>query len=384
MTSTEPAPLPDSQGYHPRELVLLGAGHSHVQVLAHLARHPMLGARVTLVAPHPQQLYSGMVPGFVAGHYALDDCMIPLEPLVRRAGVRWLRRSVKALDADSTSVLLDDGSTLQYSWLSVNTGPVQNRTLMERDMPGVREHGLFVRPIESFGQLWPQILEMARSKPLRIAVIGAGAAGIELAMAVRHRLPDAAITLIAGPTPLAANYATGVQRKLQHALRQRRITVLQDVALGLNGHEVRLGCGADLACDVPLIATAAQPAPWLAGSGLATDPQGFIAVDACQRSTSHPQVFAVGDISTRMDRALARSGVYAVRAGPALAINLAAAVANQPLKPHQPPEKTLNLLSCGNRYAVASWGNYSAQGRWVWWLKNWIDRRFIRRFRPDH
>lgn len=382
MTETEPTPLQDTRGYHPRELVLLGAGHGHVQVLASLAKHPMVGAHITLVAPHPRQLYSGMVPGFVAGHYTLEDCVIPLEPLVRRAGVRWLHRSVKALDADSSTVLLDDGSTLQYSWLSVNTGPVQNRTLMERDMPGAREHGLFVRPIETFGALWPKVVELGQQKPLRIAVIGGGAAGIELAMSVRFRLPTAAITLVAGNAPVGASYPVAVQQRVQAALKARRITVLQDVALGLNGHEVQLGCGAGLACDVPLIATGAQPAPWLTGSGLAVDAQGFIAVDACQRSTSHPQVFAVGDISSRMDRRLARSGVYAVRAGPALATNLAAAVAGRPLKPHQPPDTTLNLLSCGDRSAIATWGKLSAQGRWVWWLKNWIDRRFIARFRP--
>jgi pyridine nucleotide-disulfide oxidoreductase family protein len=377
---TEPAPPQNTHGYLPRQLVMLGAGHAHVQVLAHLAAHPLVGARVILVTPHPRQLYSGMVPGFMAGHYALEDCVIPLEPLVRRAGVRWLHRSVKALDADSATVLLDDGSTLNYDWLSVNTGPVQNRALMERDLPGAREHGLFVRPIETLGALWPQVLALGTQKALRIAVIGAGATGVELAMAVRHRLPNAAVTLLAGTVPVGAAYSAPVQQRLVAALKARQITVLQDVALGLNGQVVRLGCGADLACDVPLIATGAQPAPWLAGSGLAVDAHGFIAVDACQRSTSHAQVFAVGDISTRTDRPLARSGVYAVRAGPALARNLAAAVAGTPPTPHQPPKNTLNLLSCGGRYAIASWGNWSAQGRWWWWLKDRIDRQFIARF----
>ena len=132
---------------------------------------------------------------------------------------------------------------------------------------------------------------------------------------------------------------------------------------------------------MPLIAIGAQAPAWLQPSGLALDAQGFVAVDACQRSTSHPQVFAAGDVSSRMDRSLARSGVYAVRAGPALAMNLAAAVAGLPLTEHQPPENTLNLISCGDRSAIASWGRHGAQGRWVWWLKDWIDRRFLRRYR---
>jgi NADH dehydrogenase FAD-containing subunit len=224
------------------------------------------------------------------------------------------------------------------------------------------------------------VLALCRQRPLRIAVIGAGATGIELAMAVRHRMPQAALTLLTGALPLAWNYPAAVQQRVARVLRQRNITVLQDSALALNGREVQLGCGAALACDVPLIATGAQAPPWLAGSGLALDAQGFIAVNAHQKSTSHPQVFAAGDVSSRSDRSLARSGVYAVRAGPVLCHNLRATVEGRALQAHQPPERRLNLLSCGRREAIASWGAYSAQGRWVWWWKNWIDRRFIARY----
>ncbi len=364
-----------------RQLVLLGAGHAHVHVLSLMAQAPWAGAQVTLIAPYDRQLYSGMVPGFVAGHYALEDCVIPLTPLVKRSGIRWIQRSVRALDAQAQTLTLDDGSSLRYDWLSINTGPVQNRARLEQAMPGAREHALFIRPIEAFGVLWPKVLEMGRTRALRIAIVGAGAAGMELAMAVRQALPDAALTLLCGDTPLGAGYAAPVQQRLRAALQQRRITLLQDSASGVRPGEVVLASGATLACDVPLIATGAQSPAWLQASGLALDPQGFVAVDACQRSTSHPQVFAAGDVSTRMDRSLARSGVYAVRAGPALAMNLAATLAGQPLTAHQPPQHTLNLISCGDRYAIASWGTYSAQGRWVWWIKDWIDRRFLRRYR---
>lgn len=376
----EPDHHEEGPGYHPRTLVLLGAGHAHVHVLSYLAAHPLIGVQVVLVAPHPRQMYSGMVPGFVAGHYTLDDCVIPLEPLVRRAGVRWLQRSVKGLDANHSQVTLDDGSTLPYDWISVNTGPTQNREKINAGMPGAREHGLFVRPIEAFGTLWPQVAQMGTARALRIAVIGGGAAGLELAFAARHRLSTAAVTLICGSTGPGSNYPAPVQQRLLAALKARHITVLLDMAVGVRATEVQLSSGASLACDVPLIATGAQAPVWLADSGLALDEDGFLAVDSCQRSPSHPQVFAAGDVCSRTDMALARSGVYAVRAGPALAHNLAAVCAGQAAKPHLPPQTTLNLISCGERYAIASWGRYSAQGRWVWWLKNQIDRRFLARY----
>ena len=364
-----------------RQLLLLGAGHAHVQVLAQMAKSPWSGAQITLIAPYDRQLYSGMVPGFVAGRYALEDCVIPLEPLVHRSGIRWIQRSVRGLDASAQTVILDDGSVLHYDWVSINTGPVHNRALLEAAMPGAREHALFVRPIEAFGVHWPKVAAMGEARPLRIAVVGAGAAGVELTMAIRQRLPDAALTLLCGDAVPGAGYLPKVQARIQTALQKRRITILRDSACGMRAGEVALASGATLACDVPIIATGAQAPAWLAHSGLALDAHGFVAVDACQRSTSHTMVFAAGDVSSRTDRALARSGVYAVRSGPALATNLHAALQGQPLVEHQPPEHTLNLISCGTRFAIASWGQYSAQGYWVWRLKDWIDRRFVRRFR---
>ena len=364
-----------------KHLILLGAGHAHVHVLSTLATQALVGVQVTLIAPYPRQMYSGMVPGFVAGHYTLEDCVIPLEPLLENTGIRWLARSATALDATAQTITLDDGTVLPYDWLSVNTGPVQNRPLMEQTLPGVREHGLFIRPIETFGALWPQVVALAQKRPLRVAVIGAGAAGLELAMAMAYRLPTSSVTLMTGGMPVAANYTPRVQQRVLAALKQRNITVLNEQAVGIQTGEVLLASGARLACDVPVIATGGQAPPWLAGCGLALDDQGFIAVDACQRSTSHANVFAAGDVSTRVDQSLARSGVYAVRAGPALLTNPRAVVAGSEPSPHRPPANTLNLLSCGDHFAIASWGRYSAQGRWVWRLKDWIDRSFMKRYR---
>lgn len=380
---------------HQKHLVLLGAGNAHIHVLSTLASHALPDIKITLITPYPRQLYSGMVPGFVAGHYTLDDCVIPLEPLLKKTTVQWLPRRVTALNANQCTLTLDDGSEISYDWLSVNTGPVQERKRLEQTLPGVCEYGLFVRPLEGFGALWPRVTELAQNTALRVVVLGGGAAGIELAMAMAYRLPTATVTLVTGGAAVGANYTPAVQQRIVKALVRRNITVLVDTAVSIQKEEVLLASGTRQACDVPVIATSAQAPAWLedtsltlneagilsAALRLAVDEHGFIAVDACQRSTSHPNIFAAGDVSTRMDLPLARSGVYAVRAGPALTKNLTAVIAGQEPSPHMPPEKTLNLLSCANQTAIASWGNYSAQGRWVWWLKDWIDRSFIKRYR---
>lgn len=348
-----------------QHVVLLGAGLAHVQALSQLAAKPLAGTVVTLLAPHPRQLNAGMVPGFMAGHYALDDCAIPLEPLVQRSGIRWVQHSAVGLDAQQQTLQLDDGSTLHFDWLSVNTDPTQDRDQLEQTIPGVREHALFARPTEAFAALWPRVVEMGSSRALRVAVIGGGTTGIELALAVRHRLPNAAVTLVSGGTVPGANYPMNMQQRIHTVLKMRRVTVIQDLAVGLTANAVQLGCGADLACDVPILATGAQPPAWLAASGLALDDHGFIAVDGYQRSTSHNRVFAASDVGARVSHPLAH--------------NLAAAMAGTPLQPHQPPTKSLHILSCGDRYAVASWGRFSAQGWWVWRLKDWMDRRVMAR-----
>ncbi len=368
-----------------KHLVMLGAGHAHVHLLSTLAAHPPAGVQITLVAPYPRQLYSGMMPGFVAGHYTVDDCVIPLAPLLANSGVQWQQRHAVGLDANTRTLILDDGSSLNFDLLSINSGPVQDRPSIEEMMPGAREHALFVRPIEGFAALWPQVLALADKHALRVTVVGAGAAGVELAMSVAHRLKGSSVTLLTGDSVVGANYTDAVQSRLVRALKERHITLIRERAVGVAAGEVLLQSGASLACDVPIIAIGAQAPNWLRDSGLALDAHGFVAVDEFQRSTSHPQVFAAGDVSTRMDMQVARSGVYAVRAGPPLARNLRAVLGGVAPSPYLPQSRTLNLLACGENYAIASWGNWSAEGHWVWWLKDRIDRKFIQKYsHPGH
>ena len=365
----------------PQQLLLLGTGPAHVHVLAMLAAQAIPGVQITLVGSHPHHMVFGMLPGFVTDYYTVDECVIPLQPLIERAGVRWLHNSVRGVDARSQTVQLNDGSKLHFDWLSVDVDATLNRDQIERDLPGAREQALFVRPSEVFTALWPKLAEMGSKQALRIAVVGDGGDGIALALAVRSRFPSAAVTLLCGPKPLAADYPPKVQQRVRSVCRLRQVTVLQDQAVRFKTGAVLLGCGAELACDVPLLAVEPQPPHWLQESGLSLNGGGFLRVDASQRSTSHSRVFGTGMGSAREGHAQVRADLDPMHTGPVLAYNLAAVIAGHALKIHAPPRATLKLLSCGDRYAIASWGRFSAQGRWVWWLKNWIDRRIVARYR---
>jgi len=366
-----------------KRLVLLGGGHAHVQVLAAMAREPMPGVQAVLVTPFARQIYSGMMPGWVAGHYTLDQCAIALEPLVKAAQAELALASATSLNAAERTVTLSDGRVAEYDLLSIDTGAQQDRDAIS----GGRTHGLFIRPIEHFVKLYEGLLTLAQTRVLDIVVIGGGAAGFEIALALQHRLSPAAgaaaqarVCLVTGDASVLAGFGEPVRQRAVKALRRARVTVINQRCVEIGDTHVLLDNGARVVCDVPVMAMPTVAPSWLADSGLTLDAKGFVATNAMLQSVSHPQVFAAGDVSTRQDTPLPRSGVFAVRAGPALALNLRRALAGGQLQEWRTTPRSLYLLSCGERRAIASWGDWSAQGRWVWAWKDIIDRRFIARY----
>jgi pyridine nucleotide-disulfide oxidoreductase family protein len=364
-----------------KRLLLLGGGHAHVHVMKAIAQEPIADARLMMVTPFARQMYSGMVPGLVAGLYQESECSIPLAPLASAAGITLVEAWATALDADARRVTLSDGRVAEYDLLSIDTGPVMDREAIA----GARVHGLFVRPIEHFVRLLPALWTLAGKRAIDLVVIGGGAAGFELALGFARRmqsLGDGAsrIMLVTGGGEPLAGYPPALVRRAGRMLWARGITVLQEQCVGIDAGHVRLGNGARVACDAPVIAVGTAAPGWLAGSGLALDTQGFVATGPTLQSTSHPQVFAAGDVASRADAPHPRSGVYAVRAGPPLADNLRRAIGGVALRTYRPQARSLNLLSSADGRALLAWGPWSANGRWIWRLKDRIDRAFIARY----
>jgi len=264
-------------------------------------------------------------------------------------------------------VSLDIGSETDTSWLE---------TLGDTLLP--------VKPLDAFFSSWPQIVAQARQHAnFRLVVVGGGAAGVELALAAQHAFTSqgvrGTVNLVASDAGLLPGHSNGVQSRLQRIAERAGVRV--HLARGVGTQDgVLLADGQLVPSDRVLAATGARASAWLGRSQLTLDAHGYVVVDKFHRSVSHPNVFAAGDVCSRSDVTLARSGVHAVRAGPVLAANLLAALNGGPLRAYRPRARSLYLISCGPRYAVASWGRWSAQGAWVWLWKDWIDRRFIAKF----
>ena len=362
-----------------KRLLLLGAGHAQLAVLAALARQRVPGTEVLLVSPGERLMYSGMVPGLVSGRYVDEDCSIPIAPLAAAAGVSFLREPAVALDAAAQTVTLADGRTVDYDVLSLNTGPSQNRDLI----PGARDHALFLRPINAFVQLWRRTRALADEQEMRIVVVGSGAAGVEIALAVGHVLGERHSVSLVSDGPVLPTYSEDVRRHALAALKRRGVQLLPGQCTAIEPGHVVAG-SMRVACDAPIMATGTDAPAWLANSGLALNERGFVRVGATLQSPSHANVFAAGDVMVRDDATRPSGGVDAVRAGPVLAANLRRFISGGLVSSDNPQRRALNLLATGDGAAIASWGEWAFQGRLMGWWKDRIDRAFIARFRPGY
>jgi selenide,water dikinase len=371
-----------------KRLVLLGGGHAHVHVLKAIGHALDPAVSVTLVTPVERQVYSGMVPGLVAGHYARNDCGIDLAPLARHARALVVRSSVTLINPAMREVILANGEIVPYDVLSINVGAQP----FAGAAAGVAGHAIAVRPLERFLAGWERVLERARSGGMNaVSVVGGGAAGLELAFAMQHRfrqeigagaphvrvLTDAHTFLPEYPTPVRG-------RLLRQALRGN-IGLHAQCRVGEVGPGyLRLKDNIEFATDATFWVTGAAAHGFIRDSGLRTDERGFLAVNDFQQSLSHPEVFGAGDCATNLQNPRPKAGVFAVRAGPALAANLMAALHGGPLEHHVSARRFLALISCGRRYAIGVYGPLSFEGGWVWHWKDRIDRRFLAGYAPEN
>lgn len=370
-----------------KRLVLLGGGHAHVHVLKALGDALDPAVSVTLVTPVGRQIYSGMLPGYVAGHYPLDACGIDLEPLAKRARAMMVRSSAALVNTSMREVICANGEVVGYDVLSIDVGSRPAAT----DVPGVEAHAVAMRPLERFAQGWEKVLDRARQGGMNaVTVVGGGAAGVELAFAIEQRLrqePGAGaphVRVLTDARSIVPEYPVAARGRLLRLAQRRNIGMhptspVTEVGPGF----VRVKDAIEFATDATFWVTGAAAPDFLRHSGLATDERGFLSVNDFMQSVGHPEIFGVGDCATNVANPVPKAGVFAVRAGPALAANLRAALKGGPLERHVPSARFLALVSCGTRCAVGVYGPLSFGGRWVWRWKDRIDRRFVARYSPQ-
>ncbi|MDB5855631.1 MAG: hypothetical protein JWR22_3672 [Herminiimonas sp.] len=387
-------------GLGKRKLVLVGGGHAHLFVLEALRRQPSRWKGqfdATMLSSTLHTAYSGMLPGLIAGHYRSSECHVDLRPLAESAGVRLIEATVDRLDADA-GVVGAAGVEWPYEMASIDIGSQPPLDAV----PGASQFAVGIKPVDRFLGAWAHLQQQTSEaasgsagaadptalggRVPHVVVVGGGAGGVELVLAMAWRLKrtgkGARFSLVTRG-PVLQDHPARVRRLAEKALASGGVAVRAGTGVvQVDKGVLQLDGGGSAAWDVLLWATGAAPQAWVRHTGLACTTDGFIVQDNQLRSTSHPNVFAAGDIATQLAQPQPKAGVFAVRQGPVLAENLLRAMAEEPCLPYVPQAHMLSLLATGGQNAIASWHGFGWQGDWVWQWKDRIDRKFMARFTP--
>ena len=370
-----------------KSVVLVGGGHAHIQTLNHFAEAPPSGGRTTMVVDLPIAVYSGMVPGFVAGQYRREEVEIDVVGLCRKAGVDLILGRVVRVDPDGQRILMEDGASVSYDVASFNIGS----TVAGLDLPGVREHALPTRPIGRFCSLVEEAVERIRRgtpdepvrEPVQVVVVGGGAGGVEVAFTIEQRIrglgAPVRVRILEGGPEILANYSEPLRRRLQRQARKKGIEILCERRVeSVDSGEVLLAGGERIGCDVLLWVAGSRSHGVFEASGVATDHRGFVLIRPTLQFKDYDNLFAVGDCGTFIDfPETPKAGVYAVRQGPFVTHNLVAWLDGLPLRRYRPQGDFLTLMNLGDGSAVGGKWGWSFQGKWVMKWKDRIDREFM-------
>lgn len=364
-----------------KHLVFIGGGHTHALVMREFGIKPIDGVKITLISEQRLTPYSGMLPGFGAGHYSYRDAHIDLENLCKWAGVEYICDKVNGIDSDANSISVNTGATVTYDYLSIDIGSTPDLSV-----PGAKEHAVGVKPVSHFGSTWDELLQ-ASGDGGQWGVVGAGAGGVELVLAMAYRLKkskDIEFHLFFPGDRVLPGYPEKVVLSVEQVLNDSNVTlhpkfyvasVKEDGVVSTEDQHVEL--------VKSIWCTGAAAAPWLSSTGLKTSSKGFISVNPFLQGESHNNVFAAGDCADMLFDPRPKAGVYAVRQAPYLTHNLraicSAGVAETNLQPVNLQTDFLSLLSLGSKSAVGCRNGVTFKGRWVWHLKNHIDQKFMRK-----
>lgn len=354
------------------DIVLLGAGHAHVEVLRRFAMRPQPGVRLTLIGREPETPYSGMLPGLIRSEYTHQEAHIDLAPLTALANARLVLGEATSFDPEGRTVTVAGRPDIAFDLLSVDVGGIPATPAGA---------GITVKPIGRFIDRLHR-LEADLPPGARIAVVGGGAAGVELVLALSVRFAGQLRLVLVSDTPdPIATAPAAARRAARQALVEAGIELVCGVsATGLAGERLQLSDGSYIEVASALWATGVEGPAFLAASGVACDRSGCIRITRELRSVSHQHIFAAGDCASLDGAPRPKSGVWAVRAGAPLAENLRRAATGQALRTWKPQRDALVILGLGNGRAIAWRNGIALQGHKVAWLKDRIDRRWMRMY----
>jgi selenide,water dikinase len=378
------------------DLVLLGGGHANIQVLKMLAMKPIGGLRITLISDQIHSPYSGMIPGYLAGYYSYEECHFDLRRICEELGQRFIKAKIIGIDPQRKKIQLENRAEVSYDCASINVG-IEPQSIENASVAAALKL-IPLKPISRFIAHWERLIADLNaykgSEPLKIAVVGAGASGVEISIILKMLIDqhqwNAEVSLIHRHEYLVSAKDLLAQKKLSETLKELGVKVFKNTQAlkeQENGLVLKDDQGLIQTKDFyrVLTATHASAPQWFKQSGLPVDADGFVKVTGNLLVEQEHALFAAGDCIYFTPSPLKKAGVYAVRQGRVLEHNIRAYFTGKStLKTFRPKKNVLSLITIGERKALVHQDSASIL-RWMWpsllWMvKDGIDRRFMKRF----
>lgn len=364
-----------------KKLVLAGGGHAHMLTLAHLDELSNKGFEVTVIGPDTHHYYSGMGPGMLGGIYRPEEIRFATRDLVEKKGGIFKQAKVTGIQPVERTVRLSSGEVVPYDALSCNLGSQVPDDLVQGSLDDI----FLVKPIERLYRAAQRIRELGTKKKIKVAVVGSGPSAVEIAgniwrLGQEPDMHEPAITVFAGRSILP-HHPAGVQQRAATSLAARSIKVMKNSRIA----EIKTGQltdaqGTEYDVDLIFVAVGVRPNKVLGNSGIPIGPQGGMLVNRYLHSTKYKNIFGGGDCIDFQDRPLDKVGVYAVRQNPILKHNLMAYLTGERLHAFEPDGKYLLIFNLGDNTGILSKWSLVLGGRLAFFIKDWIDRRFMRTF----
>ena len=363
------------------KLVLIGGGHAHLLTLQNIHRFVERGFTVDVIGSTPVHYYSGMGPGMLAGTYMPEEIRFATRDEVTGRGGRFILDTAEEIMADERRIRLKSGEILEYDILSCNCGSEVLNDIAVDDSGMVFQ----VKPIENLLRLQEKIVERGKLQALRIAIIGGGPSAAEIAGNILHLASSKGLASMRVSVlcrhGFMDRFSARVQRLCRESLMDRGGEILTGQAVERIGKDgVIMRDGRYLPADMVCLATGVWPSSLFSDSGLPTGGDGGLLVNGYLQCGQYPEIFGGGDCISFAPSPLDKVGVYAVRQNPVLLHNLLAALEGRELQSFSPGSEYLRIFNLGQGIGVLQKGRIVFSGRLAFFIKDFIDRRFMRRF----
>lgn len=364
-----------------KKIVLAGGGHAHMMALANLHQLSEKGHQVTVIGPSDYHYYSGMGPGMLGKTYTPEEIRFNTKHVAEKKGGTFVRGKVARIDGKAQQIYLASGKTVPYDILSCNLGSDIESAMTGDDLTDI----YFVKPIERLIDAQKRILEIASEKDIKVAVVGGGPSAVEVAGNVWRLLQDsrrhAAEIKILTRTALMPRHPNAIARSAQKSLIKRGIEIIENCRVHqISPRQITDNAGKSIHADIIFVATGVKPTPVFAHSGLATGPDGGLAVNRFLQSVEYENILGGGDCIHFQEMPLDKVGVYAVRQNPVLLNNIIALLDGRSLQPFNPGGKYLLIFNLGDGTGILHKWSMQFGGRTAFFIKDYIDRKFMKKF----